>query len=205
MARLMIYDDTTLDDGWDGWREDGLAYSWFAGGRLYRWVRWLDKVKGVGSWAEGLDWMLEEGKKEKISMIQYWGHGSPGNVWIGKESFNLRTLSKKTENCMKWKELSNYLTDDAVIWFRTCSTFGGPVGKVFASEFSKWVDCKVAAHTHIIGPLQGGLHSITPDQAPYWPDEEGFEVVDGKKKSVWSTFGTPNTITCLRGSIPEGW
>lgn len=206
MVRLMIYDDTTIDDGWHGWKEDGLAYSWFAGGRLYRWARWLDKVKGVSSWAEAFEWMMAEGKKEPISMIQYWGHGSWGHVWIGKKGFNLRSIKKNNANAQKWQELRQYLTDDAVIWFRTCSTFGGPVGKAFASEFAKLVNCKVAAHTHIIGPLQSGLHTLKPEQEPYWPDDEGIKTLpDGSKESVWSGFGAPNTVFCLKGSIPEGW
>ena len=204
--KLMIYDATTIKDGWDGFGNDGLAYSWFAGSRLYRWARWLDEVKGVTSWEEALDWVLEQGKDAKISQIQYWGHGSWGNVWIGKTALNKATVTKDSELHRKWAEVKKVLSDDALIWFRTCSTFGNGGGQAFARRFTDFMECKVAAHTHIIGPLQGGLHSLSPGQDIYWPQKEGVLVGDnGKESSLWTEWKTPNTIVCLRGVLPEGW
>jgi hypothetical protein len=203
--RLMIYDNTTLTDSVD-WKEDGLAYSWFAGGKLYRVFRWVDKCKGVGSWEEALDWMIEQGKESGISQIQYWGHGSRGNVWIGREPLNLRTLKASHKLYDKWAELRTHLTDDALIWFRTCSTYNGELGHVFAQKFTDFMGCKTAAHTFIIGPWQGGLHTLEPGEEPYWDVKEGLvEQSDGTWKSKMSWPGDPNTIFCLKGSIPEGW
>jgi len=204
--RLMIYDNTTITDGWDGPEKDALAYTWLAGGKLYRWCRYLDKVKGVGSWTEALNWMIEQGKKEPISHIQFWGHGSWGRVWIGKEALGRSTVYEESLIHEKWEELRQYLTGDALIWFRTCSTFGNKGGRAFAKEFTEWIGCKVAAHTHIIGLWQGGLHSLTPGQEPYWSAEEGIQLdSNGKEVSVWSKRNTFNSITCLTGHLPKGW
>lgn len=204
--RLMIYDDTTIEDGWDGFGSDALAYSWLAGGRLYRWFRWLDTVQGVTSWDEALDWLIEQGKKEPISQIQFWGHGSWGRAWIGKESIGRLTIHEESSVHDKFEELKNYLADDALIWFRTCSTFGNERGIQFAKEFTEWMNCKIAAHTHIIGWWQGGLHSLKPGQDPYWSPDEGVrKLPDGKEESIWSTRKTPNTIRCFNGHLPEGW
>jgi len=202
----MIYDNTTIKDGWNGFGNDGLAYTWFAGGKMYRWFRWVDEVKGVTSWDEALDWILEQGKDAKISQIQYWGHGSWGNVWIGKTPLSKSTLTKDTPLRDKWTEVSKVLTDDALIWFRTCSTFGNGKGHRFARAFTDFMDCKVAAHTHIIGPLQGGLHSLKPGQEIYWPEKEGvLKDENGRETSAWTKWKTPNTIVCLRGDLPKEW
>jgi hypothetical protein len=211
MTRLMIYDNTTLEDGWDGFTEDGLGYSWFAGGRLYRFMRWIDKSKGVGSWSEALDWLIAEGKKKPISMVQYWGHGSWGRVWIGKEALSYKIAEQPSEVHDKWEELQKYLAEDAVIWFRTCQTFGGGSGHHFAKKFSTWMGCKVAAFTYNIGPFQSGLHSIGPGEEPSWSKTEGMELIpgvdgaDGRFKPIMGHFGAPNTVFCLKGSVPNGW
>lgn len=204
--RLMIYDNTTIKDGWDGFGSDALAYSWLAGGKLYRIMRSLDKVKGVSSWEEALDWIIEQGKIEPISQIQFWGHGSWGRVWIGKQALGVKTIRNPGILRDKLSDVKKYLADDALIWFRTCSTFGNTSGKTFAKEFTEWMSCKVAAHTHIVGWWQGGLHSLKPGQEPYWPDDEGVKTLsNGKQDSIWSTRKTPNTIICLNGHLPEGW
>jgi hypothetical protein len=63
-------------------------------------------------------------------------------------------------------------------------------------------NCRVAGHTYVIGPLQSGLHSVTPTQPPTWSMAEGF-AADGS--SLTSTPWAPNTITCLHGAVPSTW
>jgi hypothetical protein len=202
----MIYDNTTIEDGWNGFGSDALAYTWFAGGRLYRWSRWLDKCNGVTSWENGLDWLIKEGRKEPISQIQYWGHGSWGKAWLGRSVISESTLNKSNKIRDRLEELKPLLTSNALIWFRTCSTFGNKSGQGFAKEFTNYMDCRVAAHTHMIGWWQGGLHSLKPNQSVYWPSKEGVSVNSrGGEKALWSSWRTPNTITCMSGAVPKGW
>ncbi len=199
MVRLMIYDQTTLEDGLDV-KTDALAYSWKFGSKLYKTFRMLDQVKGVSSWNEALNWIYIESLKEPISMIQFWGHGSPGRAYIGND-----VLSNDDTWTTELKKIGANLTDDCVFWFRTCSTFAGDPGLKFAKELSKKLDCRVAGHTHIITFFHSGLHVLAPNETPHWSANEGVEHLsaDGVYEMKKSAPFIPNTITCLRGSIPK--
>jgi len=202
MARLMIYDQTTLEDGLQ--KEDALAYSWRLGGKLYRKFRALDIVKGVSSWEEAFDWIISEGKKEQISSIQFWGHGSPGVAWIGRQPFTSASFSPGGNMHDKLNELRPYLSEFCQIWFRTCGTMAGQVGHEFAVKLSNLLDCSVAGHTYIIALWQSGLHLLRPGRTPDWPVDEGFDPSD-RSKLKWSSAFAPNTISCLRGSVPKAF
>lgn len=204
--RIMIYDATTIRDGVD-WKEDGLAYSWFAGGKLYRIFRWLDKTKGVESWEEALDYLIEQGKKEPISQVQYWGHGFWGSAWIGSQRVDSKILAEGKPLRKKFEELSELLTEDALWWWRTCQTYGTEYGQQFAKDFTELLNCKTAAHTYIIGPWQSGGHSLVPGEEPDWSPEEGVESRPerGWPKAKWSGWREPNTIFCLQGHLPKDW
>jgi len=192
--RLMFYDNTNWTNG--------LTQSWFAGGSLYRTLRFIDYVKPVDSWEEALEWLCEVKPDEKISTIQFWGHGSPGSFYINKKRVHVNT--KKTEHLDGYvDELKERLAEDSMWWFRTCASFHGSEGRVFAQDWSNFFGCSAAGHTYNIGPLQSGLHSIHPGEKPSWSKEEGKNRKDGSILGSW--FTAPNTITCLRGSIPRGW
>jgi len=203
--RIMIYDATTLKDGVD-WKEDGLAYTWFAGGRLYRWLRWLDKVKAVTSWDEALDYLIEAGAKEEISQVQFWGHGLWGSAYIGRDRLSTSALKKEPIR-EKIHTLSNLMSPGALWWFRTCQTYGTEKGHAFAKEFTNAFGCRTAASTHIIGPLQSGCHSLLPGQEPHWSVDEGVESRPEGKPPVgkWSSLSSPNTIFALQGHLPSDW
>lgn len=193
--RVMFYDKSK-------WAGEQLTSSWFAGGLLYKAVRRLDVCVGVESWEEALEWLITYMPTKKISVLQFWGHGSPGKVWINNQSLNLSALDEGHPFYEKLQAFRARLTDNALIWFRCCSVFAGEDGHKFAKEFSNFMDCKVAAHTFIIGPFQSGLYTIDPGQDPYWDKKEGFSP---EGEMVWSHFWKPRTIFCLRGTIPKGW
>ncbi len=183
----------------------GLSHSWFAGGALYRSLRRLDRFQGFDSWATALDWLSAVESEKKIEQIQYWGHGSPGRVWMNKKA--LTEGAFLGEHALALRKLSARLTPESLVWFRTCSTFAGNAGHRFAQVWSQALGCRVAAFTHLVGPWQSGLHSIVPGDLPHWPNTEGIKegTPDKPTKLAWSSPWVPNTITCLGGSVPKGW
>lgn len=176
--RVMIYDATDTKPGVE------LADAWAAGGWLYRQLRRLDVCRGFTSWKQALDWVES---LQVVDEVQYWGHGSPGAVWLAGQRLAVADLARvKVRN---------------LFWLRTCASFAGEPGHRLAKEMSTILGCCVAGHTHNIGPLQSGLHSLAPGAEPGWTQTEG--IVDGKP--AWSRPWSPNTITCLHGSFNDRW
>lgn len=202
--RLMIYDKTALDDGFDlRQTNDSLTMSWVLGAKLYKGTRSVDHAKGVSSWAEALDWL---NTFDGITQIQFWGHSGPGVASIGGEALSLRSRSHEDLG-PKLMMLKTKLAPGAIWWFRSCALFCGTRGQEFAQGFAEHMNCKVAAHTHIIAMWHSGLHTISPGEAPSWPLTEGIELgtPDRIEKIKWSKPWYKHTIVCLRGSIPKGW
>lgn len=221
--QLMLYDETdikkrlrelqrldVLPEGWelpDIEIPVGLTHTWLAGGHLYRAFRHVDTFHGFRVWYRALEWLAEVHPEQKIQEIQYWGHGSPGKVWMDGEALTSESFTGAYQPLLE--RVRDRLTDDALIWFRTCSTFGADRGQVFARKAADFFGCSVAAHTHNIGFFHGGLHTLEPDQPVYWPREEGVaegtpEAPKKMKMSGW-WFSQPNTITCLNADVPHGW
>jgi hypothetical protein len=92
-------------------------------------------------------------------------------------------------------------------WFRTCETFGALPGQRFATELADFLGARVAGHTYIIGHVQSGLHTLRPGERPTWSEDEGLREgsPDEPRRAHWSRLRAPNTITCLRGTIPDGY
>jgi len=170
-----------------------LKTSWLVGCWLQKLFGKVDDYHGVDSLEEMIEWL--QSKNTTFSSIQYWGHGSPGVVWIsGQPLF---------EN--QWFWLESLLQADSVVWFRVCSLFQGKKGEVFSRILANRLGCAIAAHTRTIGVWQGGLHTRTPNSFPNWSLNEGTEI----RKWSWLRddfrFWNKNTIFCLRASIPKGW
>jgi len=191
---MMFYDSSD-------WAGKELRFSWITGGKFYKLFRSVEHHSGFESWIDALKWINSVEPDKKINSLQFWGHGSPGRVWINEEYLSARSLLASSEHKQHLDSLKKRLTKDSLVWFRSCNVFAGKEGKLFASMISASLNCRVASHTFIIGPWQSGLHSIVPGQAPYWSDEEGY---DGEKR-LWSMPWSTNTIFCLTGKIPEGW
>lgn len=187
-----IYDDTD-------WKS-GLSGAWFAGGALYRLFGNLDEMRAVKSWDEVAAFL--DSSNKKIDVFQFWGHGSPGAVYVNNKPLTVVDLAPEKQWFKVLNSLRSRVHAGSVVWFRCCSIFAGERGHKFAQEISNFLGCIVAAHTYIIGPLQSGLHTIRSGETPSWDIKEGLDK-DGKMR--WSGFFEPNTINCLQGTIPRGW
>jgi hypothetical protein len=173
-----------------GFAQKFLVACWFVGCWLQKVLGKVDAYYGAESWEAAFSWLLQ--CQGALTSLQYWGHGSPGHVWLAGvdiPSKYLEVLRSKT-------------TAETVIWFRTCSTFQGLLGFDFSKRWADSLKCTVAGHTRIIGPLQGGLHTRRPDSEPSWPVSEG-ELPKSWLPCYWR-WGN-NTITCLGTKIPKGW
>lgn len=192
---IMIYDSSD-------WAGEQLRFSWITGGKFYSMFRSVEHYAGFLSWIEAIKWLLSVEPDKKINSIQFWGHGSPGRVWINGDFLSARSVLASSSHRELLINLKQRLTKDSLVWFRSCNVFTGKEGHLFATTMSKFLDCTVASHTFIVGPWQSGLHTIKPGEEPTWSVEEGLGV-NGEK--LWSMPWSPNTIFCLTGKIPKGW
>ena len=184
----------------------GLSHMWTAGGRLYRWLRWLDVCKGFSTWTSALEWLATYAPTRRISSIQYWGHGSPGRAWMLKDREYLRASSPMTGPYADYLQaIKARLTPQSLIWFRCCSVFCGLRGQDFALTWANQMECRIAAHTYTIGAWQSGLHTIAPGGIPSWDPMEGVKrgTPDRVLETKWSKRTEPNTVFMLTGRTPQ--
>ncbi len=200
--RLMIYDDTCR--GRPGL--PGLTHSWIVGGKFYNVLGRLDAWKGCRSWEEALDWLATFEPERPIAEVQFWGHGKWGRAMIDRQRLDITDLSPASALFHPLLNVRARMTGpDALWWFRTCETFGAKVGHEFARAWTDTLECRAAGHTYIIGPWQSGLHALKPGDEIDWSVDEGLVegTPDSPKKALWSTARAPNTISCLRGDVPN--
>ena len=190
--RLLVYD-----------RTDRLSPVWAAGSRLYRTLGRIDAAHGTESWDDALSWLASH--EEPIREIQYWGHGKWGRVLVGGDGFDAESLTGRHAGAIA--AIRERLAPDALVWFRTCETFGAYAGHDFAQRLSDTLGARVAGHTYIIAYQQSGLHGLAPGTRPTWSPDEG--IVEGTahdpQRALWSTRSAPNTVTALTGAIPPAW
>lgn len=203
--RLMVYDRTCR--GRTGL--PGLSHAWWAGAKLYRTLRRLDAHHGVGSWEEALEYLASFRPDQPLAEVQYWGHGKWGGARVGAQVLDRRVLDTTHPLHSRLAAVRDRMLPrgQAQWWFRTCETFGARPGQQLAIELAEFFDARVAGHTYIIGHLQSGLHTLAPGQRPTWSDQEGLleGSPDEPRRARWSRLRAPNTITCLRGTIPAGY
>jgi hypothetical protein len=103
--------------------------------------------------------------------------------------------------------LRERLVPGALLWFRTCETFGARRGIDFARRLSDHLGARVAGHTFIIGLHQSGLHGLAPGALPDWSPSEGLAAgtPDDPQQAKWSSPLAPRTITCFSGRVPAEW
>lgn len=184
----------------------GLSHAWGAGRHLYRALGRIDASFGATSWLEALGWLATLQPGARLAEVQYWGHGNWGNARIAADVLDERSLSPGHPHHDPLVAVGQRLRpgDDGLWWFRTCETFGTEKGQRFAARLADFLGCRVAGHTHVIGFLQSGLHSLLPGEAPDWPADEG--VRPGAKPAARgrsSSVRAPGTITCLHGRVPR--
>lgn len=172
----------------EGWSNKGLALSWLVGCFLAKLFGAIDEYHGATSWEDAIAWLKSKGELDEI---QYWGHGSPGQIWLSGKALAVNDLA------------GIKMSEDGLVWWRVCSSFQALRGMTFASRVSKLLNCDVAGHTRIIGLVQGGLHVWKKDQMlPSWLLEEG------EPASTWFPSWLKwdkRSILCFRMSVPKGW
>jgi len=184
----------------------GLSRAWSSGSRLYSLLRRSDGAYGARSFAEGLAWASSFRASERIAELQFWGHGKWGRIFIAKESLDRGALAAGPHH-LALSALRERLSPNALVWFRTCETFGASAGHDFARAWTDFFGCRAAGHTFVIGYWQSGLHLLRPGDAPSWSAAEGLThgSPERPERAAISWPGRPNTITCLQGRVPEGW
>ncbi len=200
----MVYDRTCTGRGW----RPGLADSWRWGAVLYRALGRIDAAYGAASWGEALEWARTHAPDRPIGELQLWMHGKWGLAYIAGDRLDRAWLEPGHEHHQALTAVRRRLTgEDALWWFRTCETFGAEAGQEFARAWTDFHGCRAAGHTYVIHALQSGLHGLRPGGVPRWSTEEGLEKGDGADPRVagWSRLREPNTISCLRGRVPEAW
>lgn len=201
--RLMIYDDgergPTLGLG--------LTHSWIVGGHLYKALGRLDDFAGARSWAEALDWIVLRLAREdrQLTELQIWSHGKWGCALMGEERLDADTLDPDHELHPRLSQLRELIAPSGALWwFRTCETLGADAGQSFACQWADFFNMTVAGHTHIIGPVQSGLHAVEPGASPDWSPTEGLieGSCDDPRRAAASSMRARNSIVCLTGRIP---
>ena len=176
---------------------------WSAGSRLYRMLGRIDAAHGAADWDDAFAWLASH--DEPIREIQYWGHGKWGRALVGEDSFDAASLAGRHAAALA--AVRERLAPDALLWFRTCETFGAHAGHDFAQRLADTLGARVAGHTYIIAFQQSGLHGLAPGARPTWSPEEGLVegTAEDPQRALWSKRRAPNTVTALTGSIPPAW
>jgi hypothetical protein len=196
--RLLVYDRTCA-------APIGLGSAWTAGARLFRAVGRLDDAYGAASWGEALAWLA--GADEPIAELQYWGHGKWGCAMIDGEPLDAAALSPAHALHRGLEALRARLAPGALVWFRTCETFGARRGLDFAERLAGWLGARVDGHTYVIGFHQSGLHGLRPGERPGWAADHGLAdgTADAPRRARRSRPWAPRTITCLARGVPAAW
>jgi hypothetical protein len=200
--RLIVYDRTCI-----GRFGVGLSRVWSAGRHLYAALGRSDGALGTASFDEAFAWLGSHHRDRPISEVQFWAHGKWGRLFLERDSFDRAAFGAGHRLHRGVAALRERLVPGALVWFRSCETFGAAPGHDFARRLTDFLGCAAAGHTFIIGYWQSGLHRLEPGTTPHWSTNEGLEVGSPEKpeRAAWSSMRAPNTITCLTGRIPEGY
>ncbi|HYP89970.1 MAG TPA: DUF4347 domain-containing protein [Polyangiaceae bacterium] len=200
--RLIVYDATQAQRP-----PRALGWSWRYGTHLYRALGRVDAAYGASSFADALSWLGRYEGARPVAEVQFWGHGKWGRIFIGAEVLDRAVLAPGHAHHRAFSAVRERLAPDALLWFRTCETLGARAGHDFAMALGDATGARVAGHTYVIGYFQSGLHCARPGVAPSWSSSEGLSrgSADAPESALPSSPSAPNTVTCLSGSIPDGW
>jgi hypothetical protein len=144
---------------------------------------------------------------ELIDEVQYWGHGKWGCAFVDRDVFDEAALTRAHSLHARLVALRARMAPGALLWFRTCETFGARRGIAFAERLADFLGVGVAGHTFVINFHQSGLHGIAPGARGDWSPEEGLAAgsVDAPERAKQSRPWSPRTVTCLTSSVPPAW
>ena len=197
----MVYDRTCRG----AFALPGLSHAWWTGGHLYRALSRIDRFAGFAEWPAALRWLAEVEPDRAIGEIQLWCHGKWGHARLDRTPLDASALAASHAWNGELRAIRDRLVGpDALVWFRTCETFGANAGHDFARRFTDFMGCRASGHTYVIGAWQSGLHSLRPGERPSWAVDEGLRegTADAPERAHGSAPTAPNTITCFHGSVP---
>jgi len=218
--RVVVWDKTDLGrfrpghDGTGGTARVrlGLSPAWWVGARLHAFARRLEGTelfsRGVASWQEAIQFAVActSAAQTPLTELQVWGHGGWGFMDLGPTRLDRAALGAGAALAGPLDQLRDLLADDAQVWLRCCSAFGGRAGRAFAPALARRLNARVVGHTYVIGALQSGTHSLAAGAYPDWPLEEGVELEGGEPvRAKGSGPREPRTIGCLRLDLPAGF
>jgi hypothetical protein len=198
--RLLVYDVTQRAR-----KPAGLGLAWQVGSHLYRGLGRLSAAFGATSFESALRWIEQYEPEAPISELQFWGHGKWGRLFIDRDVLDASALRAGHPLRPRLDALRERLTGDALLWFRTCETFGARRGQDFAAALADFSGATVAGHTFVIGFFQSGLHVLRPGMQPHWSPSEGLArgTPDHPELALRSGPRRSNTVTALTGRIPS--
>ncbi len=197
--RLIVYDDTCRGLT----PRTGLSFAWLAGARLWRALGRTDFAFGARSWPAALRWLAHAAAPRPIGEIQFWMHGRWGLARIGGEDLDVRAFAAGHRLAPLLAAVRGRLAGPhALLWFRTCETFGALAGQAFARAATDFFGCRVAGHTHEIAFWHSGLHVLAPGEEPGWAPAEGLATgtPGSPLRALRSARGRPFTVPCLAPS-----
>jgi hypothetical protein len=197
VTRALIYDR----------RAGGLSRVWQGGAALYRGLRRFDAVHAAEDWDGALAWVAALPGGEPLRELQYWGHGKWGCAYVGDDVLDADDFARGGRRRRAFEALRARLATDALLWFRTCETFGARRGIDFAERLTDFSGARVAGHTYVIHYHQSGLHALAPGMRADWSAEEGLleGSADEPRRARRSAPWAPRTVSCLEGRIPRRW
>src|SRR5262249_41791667 len=142
-VRVVVYDRTCVI------RRGALTPAWAVGARMYRALGRVDAMRGVTSWREALAWIAA--RPAPVDEIQYWGHGRWGRAMVADDVLDASALDAAHDLHDSLRAVKARLAPGALIWFRTCETFGAARGIAFAEALADFTGARVAGHTFVIG------------------------------------------------------
>ena len=197
--RALVYDRTCVA------RIGGMSRIWATGSALYRRLGRIDAAAGVASWDEALAWLAA--LPAPVRELQYWGHGKWGAAFVGPDALDASALAPGSPRRAALEAVRARLAPDALVWFRTCETFGARRGIDFAERLADYLGARVAGHTFVIHHYQSGLHGLAPGCRADWSADEGLAAgtADEPRRARTSAPWAPRTITALSGRVPDAW
>ena len=185
--RALVYDRTA----------PRLGRVWTAGSWLFR-----GATCGVDDWDSALRWVAA--LPEPIDELQYWGHGKWGCALVDNDVLDASSLASRRPLLEAVRER---LAPGALVWLRTCETFGARRGIDFAERLADFLGARVAGHTYVIDFHQSGLYGLEPGMRAHWSLEDGLleGTADAPVRAKRSVPWAPHTITMFGRRVPERW
>mmetsp|Transcript_37328 Transcript_37328/g.76539 ORF Transcript_37328/g.76539 Transcript_37328/m.76539 type:complete len:399 (+) Transcript_37328:106-1302(+) len=113
----------------------------------------------------------------KVECLQIWCHGSSGSFSLTDKDGGSQKIDQNTfVRLANAAGLSDYMADDAIIWFRTCQTFQGSAGIAFAEHVGNaFPNITFLGHTYTIHALHSGLRGFCANRegCVRWSANEG--------------------------------